>query len=324
MFRTEIQIPSSPIRITHDCHILTMGSCFSNTIGEKLQKNKFNVLVNPFGTIFNPESIFNLLASSATKNNIFDDLFIEHQNLWYNYHLHSDLHAESKEALKLLIEKSTGHTLEFIKNAHIITLTLGTAFVYKLKSSGRIVANCHKVPATNFRKELLTVQEIVKSFNTMYDSISFLNPDIKIILTVSPVRHIKDTIELNSVSKAILRTACHTIMNEGYKNISYFPAFEIMMDDLRDYRYYKEDMLHPTAVAETYIWEKFIDTYMEEPSKDFIKEWTNILKALEHKPFHPHTEAHQRFIRETIKKLNSLGKYVNVEEEIKTLEEQLN
>jgi hypothetical protein len=324
MFRTEIHIPPSPIRIDHRCRILTMGSCFSNTIGEKLQRNKFNVLINPFGIIFNPESIFQLLTTAATKDDIFDDLFIENQNLWYNYHLHSEINAESKEALKSIIDKNLDHSLDFIKSAEIITLTLGTAFVYKLKSNGKIVANCHKIPAANFTKELLTVTEIVKGFNRMYDSISFLNPKIRIILTVSPVRHIKDTIELNSVSKAILRTACHTIMSEGYQNVSYFPAYEIMIDDLRDYRYYKEDMLHPSVVAEEYIWDKFMETYMEEHSKSFIKEWANILKAIEHKPFHPNTEAHQKFLKETIKKLNGLSKYVNVEKEIKTLEEQLN
>jgi hypothetical protein len=301
-----------------------MGSCFSNTIGEKLARNKFEVLINPFGIIFNPESIFTLLASAATKDKPFDDLYIENQNLWYNYQLHSEINSDSKESLRSIIDKNMSDTLDFIKSAEIITLTLGTAFVYKLKSNGKIVANCHKIPGTNFTKELLTIPQIVKSFNSMYDSISFLNPNAKIILTISPVRHIKDSIELNSVSKSILRAACHTIITEGYKNISYFPAYEIMIDDLRDYRYYKEDMLHPSPVAEEYIWEKFMDTYLETPSKDFIKEWTNILKSIEHKPFHPHTEAHQRFIKETIKKLKGLGSYVNVEQEIKTLEEQLN
>ncbi|HXA02678.1 MAG TPA: GSCFA domain-containing protein, partial [Cytophagaceae bacterium] len=213
-------------------------------------------------------------------------------------------------------------THKFLLNAKILTITFGTAYVYRLKSNHELVSNCHKMPSSLFTKELLKAEQITKSFDIFYKKIITANPGLKIILTVSPVRHTKDSIQLNSVSKSVLRLACHSLAAAN-ENISYFPAYEIMMDDLRDYRFYKEDMIHPTAVAENYIWEKFIDTYMETQSKEFIREWSGILKGLQHKPFHPESESHQAFIKETIRKVKSLSSRADLRIELNMLELQL-
>src|SRR6185369_3638007 len=167
---------------------------------------------------------------------------------------------------------------------------------YRLKTSNEIVANCHKVPSINFTKSLLTETEIIESFQGFYAKLKSINPDCKIILTISPVRHLKDTLELNSVSKSMLRLSCHSIGNK-FSDVEYFPAYEILLDDLRDYRFYKTDRLHPTEEAVEYIWEKFVSAYFDASSKEFIKEWKEIRKDLQHKAFHSQSENHQKFLK---------------------------
>jgi len=291
-------------------------------MGAKLVSNKFKVLANPYGIVFNPESIFTLINASLDKNEFPNDGYLETNNIWRNYYFHSELYGNSKEELSRKINERKALAHDFLLKARILTITFGTAYVYRLKSNQEVVSNCHKMPASLFTKELLTSEQIIKSFDLFYKKIIAADPGLKIILTVSPVRHIKDSIQLNSVSKSILRMACHNLAKSN-ENISYFPAYEIMMDDLRDYRFYKEDMIHPTEVAENYIWEKFIDTYFETKSKEFIKEWSGILRALEHKPFHPESESHQAFIKETIKKIKGLQGDIDMSYELIMLEKQL-
>jgi hypothetical protein len=194
--------------------------------------------------------------------------------------------------------------------------------VYENKKSKEIVSNCHKKPQINFDKFLLSQKRIVESFEKFYQELKNINKEVRIILTVSPVRHIKDTLELNSVSKSILRLTCHTLSG-AYSDIEYFPSNEIMIDDLRDYRFYKADMIHPSEVAIDYIWEKFGETYFGEETLKFIGEWSKIKSALNHKPFQSDSPAHQQFLKETLSKLNQLKSRVDVSEEIEALKEQL-
>jgi hypothetical protein len=322
VFRTELNIPSSPVRIDHQSCLFTIGSCFSDVIGEKLLKNKFQVLANPFGVVYNPESIFKLLNAALRVDEFEEDSYIEKDKIWRNYHLHSEVFGKDLPDLKHKIHSEKLRAHEFLLKTKVLAITFGSAFAYRLKSNQQIVSNCHKMPPGLFNKELLSPVKIIHDFDSFYQKVQEINPDLKIILTISPVRHIKDTIQLNNVSKSVLRLASHWI-TEQHENISYFPAFEMMMDDLRDYRFYKEDMIHPTEVAENYIWEKFIGTYMENKSKEFIKEWTGVLKALEHKPFHPDSESHQAFIRETIKKIKSLSGQADLSLELRQLESLL-
>ena len=321
-FRTEIKIEKAkyPISLKHD--ILTTGSCFSDAIGSKLSENKFNVIVNPFGTTYNPVSIHKLLRAAFNNAHPAPHSYFEHNGLFAHYDFHSAFSDPEKENVERAVKSTIRDAHTFLKTAHWIIITYGTAFVYKRNDTGDIVANCHKVPSANFTKELLTEKKIVESFQGFYQNLKAFNPSCKIILTVSPVRHIKDSIQLNGVSKAILRSACHTI-SEQHPEVQYFPAFEIMMDDLRDYRFYKSDMLHPAPVAEDYIWEKFSEAYFDKSTQEFLINWKQIVTALNHKPFHGDSDSHQSFLKKLLTDLEDLRGTVNVEEELASVKVQL-
>lgn len=325
MFRTEVQVPRSNLNLTLQHQVLTMGSCFAEVIGSKLQQHKVNTLVNPFGTIFNPVSVCLLLKAASGKPYNFENNLVQHNGIWYAYDLHSSLSSPDKEELLHMIHERMQQTSEQLQNASLLILTLGTAMAYRLAQSGKVVANCHKLPARQFSRVLLSTEETMLAFEDMYSLLKLTNPNIKILLTVSPVRHIKETLPMNSVSKATLRVLCHHL-EEAHADVLYFPAYEMMMDDLRDYRFYKEDMLHPTALAEDYIWQKFVETYYTQDFKQFMGQWQKIQKAVAHKPFHSSSEAHQTFLRNTIEQLQTLQrKYTfNAEAEIQLLQAQLN
>lgn len=322
MFRTELIIPSSSQKISHTSKLLTIGSCFSQVIGERLSENKFEVIVNPFGTVFNPDSIFRLLESAAKNNFSMIDAPLTRDGSWFNYHVHSDFYGSTKEELNTKLKTILKTIHEALPKVDTLIITLGTAFVYRLKSNNEIVANCHKIPAVNFSKELLTVQEIINAFSDLLNQFRIQNLQFKILLTVSPVRHTKDTIPLNSVSKSVLRLACHEL-SAKFENVFYFPAYEIMMDDLRDYRFYKEDMIHPTEVAEEYIWNKFSDTYFEEETKKLVQDWRSISKALRHKPFREDSEEHRKFLANLLERLKLLQGRIDVREEIEKVSMKL-
>jgi len=313
-WRTELHIKPSENKIALASKIFTIGSCFSDEIGQLLEENKFHVAC-PFGTVYNPISIHRLLLLALNKENPRGESYRQNEDVHFNYHFHSSFSSLNRKELEKRIEKSIAESNEFLKAANTVVITFGTAFVYQLKSTGEIVANCHKMPAKLFEKSLLTPPEIIRSFEEVYSTLKSVNPSVRIILTVSPVRHLKDTLELNSVSKSILRMACHTI-SEQHQDVEYFPAFEILLDDLRDYRFYKSDRLHPTEEAVEYIWQKFTDAYFDEPAKKFLADWKKVKTELTHKPFHPGSESHQKFLKSLLLKLENLKSQVDVSKEI--------
>jgi hypothetical protein len=321
-FRTEVStLPSThPINPNHK--VLTVGSCFADAIGERLQRYKFPSLVNPFGVIYNPLSIHKTLHYAVRHEPPPEHTYLQHQQVNLNYDFHSALSALEKPALKADLTNRIGTVHYFLKGASWLFITYGTAFTYSRNDTGEVVANCHKMPATAFTKSLVSESAIVESFSTLYDMLMEFNPSLRIILTLSPVRHIKDSLVLNSVSKAVLRMACHSI-TEKFKTVEYFPAYEMMMDDLRDYRFYRSDMLHPTEDAEEYIWEKFSDRYFSPDTQLFLKQWRSVLSALAHKPFHASTEAHQQFLKDTLKKLEGLSAKVDVSAEMVQVRKQI-
>ncbi len=321
-FRTELFPALSAFPINGKDTIFTIGSCFAQEIGNHLEENKFLTWNNRFGTNYNPVSIHELLSFALEKTRPYSETYLENDGIHFNYHFHSSFSAVKKEELENKIKTSIEEAHSFLKSVNRIIITYGTAFVYRLKNNKDIVANCHKVPSENFTKTLLTEGEIVQSFQGLYSKLKSINPECKIILTVSPVRHLKDTLQLNSVSKSILRLACHSIANQ-FHDVEYFPAYEIVLDDLRDYRFYKTDRLHPTEEAVEYIWEKFILSYLDESTKEFIKSWQEIKKDLAHKPFHPQSENHQNFLMETLRKLEQLQLKVDVSDEIQNLKLQI-
>ena len=321
-FRTNVSIAPSPYPVALKTAIITAGSCFADAIGQRLDQNKFKVLVNPYGVIYNPFSIHKTFRYAIHNEPAADHLFIENNDVFLNYDFHSEFSSLKKSELVQRLNNTIGSIHYFLKDASWILITYGTAWVYNRVDTGEIVANCHKMPASLFRKNLMTEDAIVKSFETFYNDVKTYNQNIRIILTVSPVRHLKDTFEGNSVSKSVLRVACHTI-TQKFEDAEYFPAYEMMMDDLRDYRFYKSDMIHPTELAEDYIWEKFADRYFDPQTKQFIGEWSSIRSALNHKPFHPQSKQHQQFLSETLKKLERLQSAINVSAEIEQLKQQM-
>lgn len=321
-FRTIVSPKASQHKIDLKNGVFTIGSCFADAIGLRLSYSKFNVCVNPFGTTYNPISIHKGILYPLKNELPVNHTYLSRDELHLNYDFHSSFSALERSALTASISNAIGSSHYFLKSANRILITYGTAWVYLRNDSGELVNNCHKIDAVKFKKTLLSEKEIVESFDTLYTESKKYNPVLKFILTLSPVRHLKDTLELNSVSKAVLRSACHTIaMNNS--DVEYFPAYEMMMDDLRDYRFYKSDMLHPTEDAEDYIWQNFMHTYFERSTIDFVKEWSSIRSSLDHKAFHPQSQSHQNFLKQTLKKLVELKSKINVDAEIAAVESQI-
>lgn len=318
MFKLEFQVHDSPIgKININDHVLTVGSCFADEIGNKLSKNKVKNLTNPFGTIYNPHTIFNLL-----KGEIATEKIIENQGVFYHWDMHGSISSLTKNKISQYSNNQIVKTSNFLTKSQWIIITLGTASVYTLQD-GSIVANCHKMPASTFRKRLLSQQEILDQFSALHSHLLAINPTLRIIFTVSPVRHIKDGLVENNRSKSILIDAVHTIC-DTYKNISYFPAYEILIDELRDYRFYAEDMIHPSTQAIDYIWNSFSKAYFDEETKTFLQQWKNIYASINHRPFHPTSPEHQKFLRSTLEKVEHLNEKVDMCVEIEQLKKQLN
>ena len=321
-FRTSFHSKPSSIRMSLSDRILTIGSCFSDAIGSQLVGNKINCSANPFGVIYNPASIHKAVQYSILNKPVPEDTFLQRDDVFLNYDFHSEFASMNLSHLQDQLKAIISDTHSFLQSAHWLIITYGTAWVYERNETNAIVANCHKMPQSMFTKSLMAPEKVVDLFGSMYRELKSINADINILLTVSPVRHIKDTLELNSVSKSVLRVACHTLTKE-FRDVYYFPAYEIMMDDLRDYRFYKADMIHPTQVAEQYIWQKFAEQYFDDELQAFLSKWNEIQLALAHKPFHPASLAHQHFVKEMLKKLDELKGVVNVVEEATALRRQL-
>ena len=320
-FRTSLSTPRSSIRMAISDRIFTIGSCFSDAIGERMATYKMETYVNPAGILYNPASIHRVLDLAILGGPPSEGNYTPGE-ITFHFDFHSSLFATSKTVLQHTLQQMIGDCRTYLQKSNWLVITYGTAWVYRRGDSGEVIANCHKQPAAGFVKTLLSVGEIETSFRNLYRTLLDFNPDLKIILTISPVRHIKDTLEGNSVSKSVLRVACENIARE-HSAAFYFPAYEIMMDDLRDYRFYKADMIHPSDVAEEYIWEKFAGTWFDDHLMAFINSWKGILQALQHRPFHQHTEAHRQFLKATLQRITAWSAYVNTDAERQRILEQL-
>ena len=313
--RTEFQIPPSVHKIGLSSSVFTIGSCFAEVVGNQLKNTKLNVESNPYGTLFNPLSIFKILEMSLGMRALDERLFVQNQGLWFHYDFHSSFWGNTKDELQEKSKRS-------FQPADFLVITFGTAFAYRLHEPPTYVANCHKMPSNLFEKDLLSVKDICKAFAPLHQNLLKANSNLQIILTVSPVRHTRDGIPQNAVSKSILRAACH-YLEADFENVSYFPSYELMMDDLRDYRFYKPDLIHPNEVAEKYIFEKFAETYFDDALKQFKETWQGIQKDLAHKPFNPESAAHQQFLQNLLGKLEHLTKVIDVSEEMATVRQKL-
>lgn len=320
--RTEINLGRQTLSLDHQTAVLLMGSCFSENIGGKLSEHKFNALINPLGIAYNPVSLHQLLEIDS-KTPIGE--LQQTTELYFHYHFHSTFNALSKESYADKLKQSIAEKEEFLKQNPTLILSYGTAWVHELKSNGQIVNNCHKQPASNFSRRLLKVEEIVQSWEKMNVALKAkFNCDFNFIFTVSPVRHIKDGFIENQQSKSTLNLAIHQICAE-YDTCSYFPSYEIMMDDLRDYRFYKNDLLHPNDMAIDYIWEQFSKAYFSEESRDFNGQIKQFNQSINHRPFNPKSEKHQDFIKKLIEQIEEFEKESKIDysKEIEQLNDQL-
>lgn len=289
-----------------------MGSCFSEEIGTLLRENKFDCLSNPFGTIYNPHSIFKLLAKKVSANNI-----TESQGVFYHWDAHGVISGLTEEAVKSSFEEKQRELQSFLEEADWLIITLGTSFVYEHENVG-IVANCHKIPDKNFTKRLLPQKEIIDQFCEFHYYLAGFNKNLNIALTVSPVRHIRDGLVENNYSKAILLDAVHSLTAQ-LDNVSYFPSYEIVIDELRDYRFYRSDLIHPSDDAIKYIWQRFGTTYFDSETLKIVAEWEKLKTSINHKPFQPQSEAHQSFLKNTLNKLIKMNEKINVRVEIEQI-----
>jgi len=304
-FRTKIVLNQAHNQIDYNSKLVLIGSCFSENISEKLDYFKFNTYKNPFGILFNPIAIENLITKAINQTKFTEkDIFYLNER-WHCFEAHSNLSNADKNILLVNLNTAVKQTHKNLNEASHLIITLGTSWVYRFIETDLIVGNCHKIPQKKFLKEILSVKSIIASLENIITLVKNINPKINIIFTISPVRHLKDGFVENSKSKAHLLAAIHQLI-EPRKNINYFPSYEIMMDDLRDYRFYKEDMVHPNKLAIQYIWEQFIATWVHQESFPIMKEVETIQKGLAHKPFNPNSKQHQQFLKTLTEKKKTL------------------
>ena len=306
ILQTQIPIKKETYNpINYDSKILLLGSCFSENIGNKLAYYKFQTNQNPFGILFHPKAIETLITDAINEKEYTDeDVFFLNER-WHCFEAHSSLSSSNKEELLNNLNQQIKSTNKQLHESTHIIITLGTAWAYRFIESDSIVANCHKVRQKKFLKEILSISEITDSLENVLSLIKSINTEIAITFTVSPVRHLKDGFTQNQQSKAHLLAAIHQVIDIRNR-IHYFPSYEIVMDELRDYRFYEEDMIHPNKTAINYIWEKFIDSWILEKSLKTMKEIETIQRGINHRPFNPQSEQHQQFIKKTQKRITAI------------------
>jgi hypothetical protein len=317
-----VQISRAGFTIGHHSRIITAGSCFSDALGEELVRHKFPALPNPFGTVYNPLSLHRQYVSDARNADPLESSMGQRDDVHFSFDYHSSFASLSRMETLHAIRHRTSEVHAELRRCDYFFLTYGTAWVYAKNSDGRIVANCHKMPGSIFTRRLLTVDEIVDSFSKLHAHLLSLNPRLRVILTVSPVRHQRDGLENNSVSKAVLRLACYRI-TAGFAGTDYFPAYEIVMDELRDYRYYAGDLLHPSPEAEQYIWEKFQDRYFDNGTRNLAAQISELLRMIGHRPLLEGSREHRAFLTTVLKKAIELSAQADLSQEISALQTKL-
>lgn len=319
MFQLNFDVSSNQNKINRRDKILMMGSCFSENIGSILSDYKFDVTLNPFGTIYNPYSIIHLLKHAIEGS--LPAKPIQNGEIFYDWNAHSKISGLTQSELDEKRSEALYELKTRITEAKWAIITPGTAWVYHHITEDTIVANCHKIPQKEFEKRLLNPEQIVSQFKEVKHQVKKINPALKWIFTISPVRHIKDGLVENNQSKSVLHLATMEIVRDE-ENCYYFPSYEIAIDQLRDYRFYTKDLIHPNEVAIEFIWTQFIKSTMDEETKRFIEEWHTIRQAIQHKPLHPGAANHQNFINKTISKLKGF-KDLDTTKEIQQLQKQL-
>lgn len=302
-FTTQIQIPKNPQPITYQSCVMSWGSCFAENMGAKFEYYKFKTSTNPFGIVFNPVSIEKLLNRVVHKIEFTEKDIFFYNEQWHCYEVHSLLSNSNKQAFLDDLNKLILQTFDYLLETSHLIITYGTSWVYRNAESNQVVANCHKVPQKHFLKELLSVETIQKSIENTVKLIELINPTCNFIFTISPVRHLKDGFVENQRSKAHLITALHesvqhiNTINGKQLTVNYFPSYEIVLDELRDYRFYGLDMLHPSTIAIDYIWDKFKTSTISDDNFSIMEEVERIQKMMAHKPFDTTSDSYKKMLK---------------------------
>lgn len=324
-FTTRITINKQDFVISHKSKLMVLGSCFAENIGNILSDNKFDINLNPFGIVYNPQSLQQSLEILLREEKINQEDLFKNEGVYHSFHFHGRFSdADSEQALSKM-NNSVSEAAQVLKNADFLILTLGTSYIYKLKSTQSVVINCHKLPGNLFSRNILSVEQITKSWSELLKMLHDLNPKMKVIFTVSPIRHLRDGAHQNQLSKSVLLLAVEELCIR-FSFCSYFPSYEIVLDELRDYRFYADDMVHPNQIAINYLWERFSETYFNEETIRINNEWTKIQSALRHRPINSDSKEHKHFLKQTFLKLKLFQEkysYIYCYKEIAELEEKI-
>jgi hypothetical protein len=323
-FRSEFDIKKLSPALSHKNSLLLIGSCFTENIGEKLKRYKFTVLENPNGILFNPVSVAEAMVSYVENRQLTQDDLFHYNEGWHSWKHHSRFSSVDPAHSVEKINSSTQLAHDYLKNASCIMITLGSSWIYTLTEkasqfkSGLVAANNHKAPAEWFSRRLMSTEEVLHQLDHMIQRLFDFNENLRIIFTISPVRHLREGVIENNTSKAVLIQSVHQLVDK-FEKLYYFPAYELLIDDLRDYRYYSEDLVHPNYFATQYVWEKFLDACMDDKTKALIEEIHSINLAYHHKAFNSSSEQHKNFLRSFHQKTMALQQklpYLNFEKEL--------
>jgi len=321
-FRTELPSGLSPLQLSYGQGIVAMGSCFADRIGTRLSEARLVCTVNPLGIVYNPLSLAYLLRVALGDAAMPTGTYAPHLEAWHSFALHSRLNAPDQTSWQRGVEASFARLGRALTGAQVLMLTFGTALVYRRHDTGEVVNNCHRYPAAFFRQDLLPLPEMLSTMYALVRLLRAQRPGLQLLLTVSPVRHIKEGLPLNSVSKASLRLLCHQLAS-SLEEVHYYPAYELMVDDLRDYRFYGRDLIHPSEMAEQYIWEHFCATHLSPEARDMLSRWEQVQRDLAHRPRQPGSQAHRRFLEKLRDKLQALSPQLDCAAELAQVEAAL-
>lgn len=302
---TPVNIIQSETTFSCKSNVLAIGSCFSDNIGRKLLEHQFETLINPFGTVFNPISLCRLIQTTLDNTPILQEDIRFQTDRYFHFDYHSSFDGIDIDSVISKIMEARNKVADFIVHTDILILTFGTSIAYKFLEDDAYVSNCHKVPSGNFQRQFIPLNEMTEHVEQMIIRLHEINPKLKIILTVSPVRHTKEGLVDNNRSKARLIELCH-YLEYNLKDVTYFPSYEIILDELRDYRFYDNDMIHPTPLAIDVIWDKFTKAFFEDKAIEKVRDINQLNRAMNHRPFNPQSEGHEKFCQTQLNKIEKL------------------
>lgn len=306
MWQTHVDIEKPDFSLDYHSRLMLVGSCFAENIGNKLMENRFSVDCNPCGIVYNPESVAQVLGRLIEEREMVADDLIWHEGKWVSWEHHGSFSSPERESCLEKMNSRIHRGAEQLRRADLLLITFGTSWAYRYLHSGRVVANCHRFPESDFERFRLSMPEVVGLYDRVLERLERINPGLRVLFTVSPIRHWKDGAHGNQVSKSVLLLAIDELVKH-WKRAYYFPSYEIVLDELRDYRFYAEDMLHISEAAVDYIWTRFKDTFLSAEALQVMRQVEKINKGINHRPFDPESETYLAFRRKLQEELKQLG-----------------